>query len=188
MSAAHENLSTTAGGLPSSARTSGGISRRTIVTGAAWSVPLIAVAVSVPRAAASDVTSPTALVTGAIQAGVTSSTRYAQYGGGQVTFASAGVAGIDSGRLSVSISNLTSTKFQLITLESVVAEYEAAGWTLVVATEALIEFTHAPIVDGGTVLTPAIRWEGALDSGKPRVGIAVSSDSDDVIGTIISTN
>lgn len=163
------------------------ISRRSLVKAAAWSAPAVAVAVSVPLAAATTVPdSPTASVSGAIAATGTSTTvRTATYSGGSVTYYAAGTSIANSGTLTLTISN-TNLAFSIASLATVVASYVSAGWVLSgTATQGLIVFTHTPITSSTPVTMPTITWSAPIGSTKAKLLIAVESDNDDVNGTSV---
>jgi hypothetical protein len=158
-----------------------GLTRRQVTTAAAWAAPVIALAVATPLAAASDpVESPTAYVSGAINATGTSSTaRTATYSGGSLNFDSAGISGVDSGNLTLVVS---STRAGWTTSTDIPAVYQAAGWTLVSASPdgTVFGFSHAPISNGQSVSMPGVTWSAPVGSAKPIIAISISSDSDDV--------
>ncbi len=171
--------------------TASSISRRSLVKAAAWSAPAVAVAVSVPLAAAttSPPVTPTASVTGSIGAtGTNATVRTATYSGGALSYDSAGQPGVDSGNITITIYNTKSTQgWAIADLAAFVAAYQAAGWTLVgSATQAATSFTHAPVSNGSTITMPAVTWTAPVGSGKPVLGISVTSDSDDVSGAGVS--
>ena len=163
------------------------VSRRTLVKAAAWSAPAVAVAVSVPLAAATTVPdSPTASVSGAIRATGTSSTvRSAVYSGGSVSYSAAGTSIANSGTLTLTITN-TNLAFSIASLAAVVASYVSAGWVLAgTATQGLIVFTHTPITSSTPVTMPTITWNAPVGSTKAKLLISVESDNDDVNGTSV---
>ncbi|MCU1481336.1 MAG: hypothetical protein JWQ19_2122 [Subtercola sp.] len=162
-----------------------GLTRRQVATGAAWAVPVVALAVAAPAAAASTVlSSPTAYVTGTLSAGGTGTHRVADYTGGNTTYNSLGFPGLNSGNLTLTISWTNPTKYT-ITYDA--AGYLSAGWQLLTNTPAsgLIVYTHTPVNNGGTILMPAIHWTSSV---KPNISIDISSDSDDVSGLGLSVN
>lgn len=162
------------------------ISRRSLVKAAAWSAPAVAVAVSVPLAAATTVfDSPTAAISGAINVkGSSTTTRSATYSGGTVEYYSAGSAVANSGTLTLTITN-SNLQFTTV-LDDVKAAYIAAGWVVSgTPTQALIVFTHTPITSSTTITMPTITWNAPVGSSKGKLLIAVESDNDDVNGTRI---
>lgn len=166
-----------------------GVDRRTIIKAAAWSAPVVAVAATMPLAAASVVfDSPTAYVTGTLTAtGTNATVRTAVYSGGAMTYNSAGAPGLNSGAITLTFTNNRSAQFTIANLQSVVNAYVAAGWTVVgTPTQGVFIFEHAPISNGATVTMPSITWSAPVGSNKPLLTIGVSSDSDDVSGQGLS--
>ncbi|NQX35555.1 hypothetical protein [Herbiconiux sp. VKM Ac-2851] len=165
-----------------------GLTRRQVTTAAAWAAPVIALAVATPLAAASEVfDSPTAFVSGALAATGTSATqRTATYEGGALNYNSAGVPGLNSGDITISVYNNKTASWTLTT--DVVTAYQAAGWVLVTASPESTVFIHSAISNGATISMPAISWSAPAGSSKPVLGIMVSSDNDDVSGLGVSLN
>ncbi|UFS57878.1 hypothetical protein [Subtercola endophyticus] len=158
-----------------------GLTRRQVATGAAWAVPVVALAVSTPLAAASVVIdSPTAYLTGTISAtGTSASPRTATYVNGSMTYNSAGVAGQNSGNLTLTVYNNKPTIWST-TIST--AAYISAGWALVSAntvTQVYI-FSHTAVTNGVVVTMPTVTWNAPVGSTKPVLGITLDSDSDDV--------
>lgn len=169
--------------MSTSTENSSGISRRSVIKAAAWSAPVIAVAVATPLASASvSVDSPTALVTGTLTATGTYAThRTATYSGGALTYNSNGVVGLNSGNITLTFSNGNLPGWTLTTTDLVTA-YVAAGWAFVSQSPALTTFEHAPIANGQVVTMPKVVWSAPVGSTKPLIVIGIDSDSDDVSG------
>lgn len=165
-----------------------GFTRRGVLKTAAWAAPVVAVAVAAPLASASVVfDSPTAFVTGTLTAtGSAATTRSASYSGGALSYSSAGTPGVNSGNITLSLSNAKPAF--VVDFDAVAAAYVAAGWVLVSKSNALIVFTHVPISDGGTISMPAVTWTAPVGTSKPAVAIDVESDSDDVSGLGLRTS
>ncbi|WP_291055801.1 hypothetical protein [Herbiconiux sp.] len=159
-----------------------GLTRRQVTLGAAWSVPVVAIAVATPLAAASVVfDSPTAFVTGTLTAtGTNQTARSATYSGGALTYNSAGVPGLNSGNITLSFLNNRTPSWTLS--GDIVTAYQNAGWTLVSSSAAATVFIHSAINNGQSVTMPSVVWNAPIGSSKPLLTIQVSSDSDDVSG------
>lgn len=165
-----------------------GLTRRQVTLGAAWAVPVVAIAVATPLAAASVVfDSPTAYVTGTLTAtGTGSGPRSAVYSGGALTYNSAGVPALNSGGLTITFYNTKTASWTLA--GDIVTAYQNAGWMLVQSTPASTVFIHTAISNGQSVSMPAVTWNAPTGSTKPVLGIQVSSDADDVSGLGLNLN
>lgn len=160
-------------------------SRRTVLKAAAWAAPVVAVAAAAPIAAATTTfDSPTAFISGTITATGTASTpRTATYPGGVLSYDSAGVPGVDSGELTITLFNGKPGSWTLNDINGVVAAYQAAGWVLVgTASNTGTVFAHPAIHSGETIVMPKVVWSAPAGSTKPTIRIDVTSDSDDVTG------
>ncbi|MGD8168352.1 hypothetical protein ACEXOS_014105 [Herbiconiux sp. P16] len=163
-----------------------GLTRRQVALGAAWSVPVIALAAATPAAAASDpITVPTAVVGGTIGSTTAGTTRTVTYSGGYATYNNAGDAGISSGNYELSFSWNKPTLVPSFDL----AAFTAQGWVVENAYTpggVFFSFTHAPVSNGVVVTVPTVVWSG--ESTKPLLTVVLSSDSDDVTGSTVGIN
>ncbi|QWT24870.1 hypothetical protein KPL76_05795 [Subtercola sp. PAMC28395] len=152
-----------------------GLTRRQVATGAAWAVPVIALAVGTPLASAS-VTSPTATVTGTITGSVGNGVRTVKYSNGGVSYDSAGDPTLpDSGILTIKLAWDNSA--YVITYDSV-----PSGWVLVSAssTVSVVQYEHAPISNGASITFPTVTWKALSTSGHVNFSVQVESDNQNI--------
>jgi hypothetical protein len=164
-----------------------GLTRRQVAVGAAWAVPVIALAAATPLAAASGdpVTVPTAVVGGAIGSTTAGNVRTVTYSGGYATYDNAGDAGVTSGTYELSFSWNKPALVPSFDL----AEFSAQGWVVESAYAPggnFFSFTHAPVSNGVVVTIPTVTWAGT--STKPLLTVVLSSDSEDVTGSQVGIN
>jgi len=155
----------------------GGISRRAVMTAGAWSVPVVAVAVAAPMAAASvppPVNQPSTFVSGSITASSTPTTRVATYGGGAVTYYDLG-SGLDTGALTVELSSTTAA----FVLSYDLAAFQSAGWVLVSSDPQLVIFTGGALTGGASRTVPPVTFTGA-NGARGTVGVDVYAANPDI--------
>ncbi|MEA9986511.1 MULTISPECIES: hypothetical protein [Subtercola] len=158
-----------------------GLSRRQVALGAAWSVPVIALAVASPAQAAS-VTLPTAAVGGSIGVVQGATVRTATYSGGYMNYNAAGTT-TTSGNLTLTFAWRTTGSWTMSPPDT--AGFTAQGWIQSSSSAGTLVFTHAPIADGTTVTIPTVKWTG---TNKPQISVSLESDNDNVSGTSVATN
>jgi hypothetical protein len=161
-----------------------GLTRRQVAIGAAWTVPVIAVATATPAHAASVQQNPTATVGGTMTASSAGSARTVNYTNGFITYDNAGQTGVSSGNLYLDFTWTTAALVPTYDL----AAFQAQGWVLdspYVSGGTSFSFSHAPIANGATVTVPNVTWSGTVSGRAPGVTARLSSDNDDVFGSVV---
>lgn len=158
--------------------------RRRVLKAAAWSAPVIALAVATPMASASVVVPPasvpTTFITGQISAASTATQRIGTYENGSVIYNSANTS-TDTGNIFLEFGT-TNTAFA-ITYNA--AAFTAAGWTLVSATPELVTFMGPPLANGSARSIPSVTWTGLL-ADRATLSAGVYAENSNVADLAIS--
>ena len=174
--------------IPSALPTEG-FSRRQVATAAAWSLPVVALAVAAPAAAATDpVTGPTATVIGTLGGTILGAQRTVSFTAGTVTF-DPRTSGLSTGNITVLLSLFggepgTNT-FPLIVDNSA---WAAQGWTRLSDFGGQARFRHASI-SSGTILTGGASWAGdATAYVNVAVGLTLATPGIGALGLTYTAN
>jgi hypothetical protein len=151
-----------------------GITRRQVTTAAAWAVPVFAVAVAAPMAAASPTGEPCAIIVGELCEKEKAGTRTVAFTNGVVAYDDDGT-GISTGELTL---RFTSTSDVPYAVAYDVQAFSAAGWTLLPGgTPTDVSFTHASLSGNEPAFIPEVGWAG---TGPVTIDISVSAANTDV--------
>lgn len=160
-----------------------GITRRKVIKSAAWSAPVVAMAVATPLASASMTPDPkpNAYITGTLTGTHDTVTRVVSFSNGIVTYDADGTD-LETGNITVSLPLFGNMPDFPLAVDE--ASWTSLGWTKLSNAGGNMRFRHSSIASG-TVPMGTASWTGAADDYvQVAVGMTVAQGGVGSVGLV----